>query len=47
MMAQGTEQDRLAALRQLLDPNCQDPPVSREVFHSKMREWITHCSQDR
>lgn len=47
MTAQSTEQDRLVALRQLLDPNCQDPPVSREVFHSKMREWITQCSQDR
>lgn len=47
MTAQSTEQERLVVLQQLLDPKCQDPPVSKEAFHSKMREWITHCSQDR
>lgn len=47
MTAQSTEQERMADLRQMLDPDCMDPPVSREGFHSKMREWITHCSQDR
>lgn len=47
MTAQSTEQERLAVLQQLLDPKCRDPPVSKEAFHSKMREWITHCSQDR
>ncbi|XP_076592790.1 uncharacterized protein mrvi1 [Chaetodon auriga] len=46
MTAQSPEQDRLAALRRLLDPDCQDPHVSRETFHSTMREWITQCSQD-
>ncbi|KAA8595671.1 hypothetical protein FQN60_010962, partial [Etheostoma spectabile] len=46
MTAQSAEQDRLAALRQLLDPDCQDPHVSRETFHSTMREWIALCSQD-
>ncbi|TNN86595.1 Protein MRVI1 [Liparis tanakae] len=40
------EQDGLAALRQLLDPDCQDPHVSRETFHATMREWIAQCSQD-
>ncbi len=47
MTAQSSEQDRLAALRRLLDPECQDPHVSRETFHSTMREWIAQCSQDR
>ncbi|XP_051797073.1 uncharacterized protein mrvi1 [Acanthochromis polyacanthus] len=46
MTAQSPQQDRLAALRQLLDPDCQDPHVSRETFHSTMREWIAQCSQD-
>ncbi|XP_059209170.1 inositol 1,4,5-triphosphate receptor associated 2-like [Centropristis striata] len=46
MTAQSPEQDRLASLRRLLDPDCQDPPVSREIFHSTMREWIAQCSQD-
>ncbi|KAF7667246.1 hypothetical protein LDENG_00071220 [Lucifuga dentata] len=47
MTAQSSEQDRLAALQCLLDPDCQDPFVSRETFHSTMREWIAQCSQDR
>lgn len=47
MTAQSPEQDRLAALRRLLDPDCQDPHVSRETFHSTMREWIAQCSQNR
>lgn len=47
MTTQSQEQERLAALRHLLDPDCQDPHVSREAFHSIMREWITQCSQDR
>ncbi|XP_028431830.1 uncharacterized protein mrvi1 isoform X2 [Perca flavescens] len=46
MTSQSAEQDRLAALRRLLDPDCQDPHVSRETFHSTMREWIAQCSQD-
>ncbi|KAJ4947437.1 hypothetical protein JOQ06_009472, partial [Pogonophryne albipinna] len=46
MTTQSPEQDRLAALRRLLDPDCQDPHVSRETFHSIMREWIAQCSQD-
>ena len=47
MTSQSPEQDRLASLRRLLDPDCQDPHVSREAFHSTMREWIAQCSQDR
>ncbi|XP_039983145.1 inositol 1,4,5-triphosphate receptor associated 1 [Xiphias gladius] len=46
MTAQSPEQDRLAALQRLLDPDCQDPHVSRETFHAIMREWIAQCSQD-
>ncbi|TNM91083.1 hypothetical protein fugu_003372 [Takifugu bimaculatus] len=46
MTTQSHEHERLAALRHLLDPDCQDPHVSREAFHSVMREWITQCSQD-
>ncbi|KAM7424174.1 hypothetical protein PAMA_000492 [Pampus argenteus] len=46
MTAQSPEQDRLAALQHLLDPDCQDPLVSRDTFHSTMREWIAQCSQD-
>ncbi|XP_044058306.1 ciliary rootlet coiled-coil protein 2 [Siniperca chuatsi] len=46
MTAQNPDQDRLAALRQLLDGDLQDPHVSRETFHSIMREWIAQCSQD-
>ncbi|XP_035485421.2 uncharacterized protein mrvi1 isoform X2 [Scophthalmus maximus] len=46
MTAQSTEQDRLAALQRLLDPDCHDPHVSRETFHVTMREWIAQCSQD-
>ncbi|XP_058485929.1 inositol 1,4,5-triphosphate receptor associated 2-like [Solea solea] len=47
MTAQSTGQDKLAALQQLLDPDGQDPHVSRDAFHSTMREWIAQCSQDR
>nr|XP_043886313.1 uncharacterized protein mrvi1 [Solea senegalensis]XP_043886314.1 uncharacterized protein mrvi1 [Solea senegalensis]XP_043886315.1 uncharacterized protein mrvi1 [Solea senegalensis] len=46
MTAQSTGQDKLAALQQLLDPDGQDPHVSRDTFHSTMREWIAQCSQD-
>ncbi|XP_054473218.1 inositol 1,4,5-triphosphate receptor associated 1 [Anoplopoma fimbria] len=46
MTAQSPEQDGLAALRRLLDPDRQDPHVSRESFHATMREWIAQCSQD-
>ncbi|XP_069380307.1 inositol 1,4,5-triphosphate receptor associated 2 [Paralichthys olivaceus] len=46
MTAQSTEQDRLAALQQLLDPENQDPLVTRETFHATMRDWIAQCSQD-
>ncbi|XP_065809329.1 inositol 1,4,5-triphosphate receptor associated 2-like [Labrus bergylta] len=46
MTHQSPEQDRLAALRRLLDPDCLDPHVSREKFHVSMREWIAQCSQD-
>ncbi|XP_039469463.1 inositol 1,4,5-triphosphate receptor associated 2-like [Oreochromis aureus] len=46
MTAQSPGQDRLAALQRLLDPDCQDPHVSRETFHSTMRAWITQCSED-
>lgn len=47
MTAQSPGQDRLTALQRLLDPDQQDPHVSRESFHSIMREWISQCSQDR
>ncbi|KAK2854013.1 hypothetical protein Q5P01_006674 [Channa striata] len=46
MTGQSPEQDRLAALRQLFDPDCQDPYLSRETFQATMREWIIQCSQD-
>ncbi|XP_056236667.1 uncharacterized protein mrvi1 isoform X1 [Seriola aureovittata] len=46
MTAQSPEQDRMAALRRMLDPDRQDPHVSRETFHATMREWIAQCSQD-
>lgn len=41
--AQSPEQDRLGTLRQLLDPDYQDPHVSRDTFHATMRQWITQC----
>ncbi|KAM3625107.1 uncharacterized protein V6R79_006927 [Siganus canaliculatus] len=47
MTSQSPEQDRLADLQQLLDPNHQDPHLTRETFHSTMREWIAQCSQNR
>ncbi|KAK9542786.1 hypothetical protein VZT92_000619 [Zoarces viviparus] len=46
MTAQSPEQDGLASLRRLLDPDCQDPHVSRETFQVTIREWIAQCSQD-
>ncbi|KAF3686461.1 Lymphoid-restricted membrane protein [Channa argus] len=46
MTGQSMEQDRLAALRQLFDPDYRDPHVSRETFQATMREWIIQCSQD-
>ncbi|XP_028331555.1 uncharacterized protein mrvi1 isoform X3 [Gouania willdenowi] len=45
MTTQSPEQERVAALRRLLDPDCHDPHVNREMFHSTMREWISQCSQ--
>ncbi|XP_034017661.1 lymphoid-restricted membrane protein-like [Thalassophryne amazonica] len=47
MTAESQEQDKLIALGRLLDPDCQDPHVSREAFHSTMRKWIAQCSQNR
>ena len=47
LTAQNSEQKKLAALQHLLDPDHQDPQVSRETFHSIMRDWIAQCSQDR
>lgn len=47
MTGQSPEQGRLTALHRLLDPDRQDPHVSRETFHSTMREWIVQCSRDR
>lgn len=47
MAAQSPEQDTLAALRRLLDPDRQDLHVSRDTFHAAMRQWISQCSQDR
>ncbi|XP_077374482.1 protein KASH5-like [Festucalex cinctus] len=44
--SQSQQQGRLASLQQLLDPECQDPIVSREMFHLTMREWIAQCNQD-
>ncbi|XP_072321230.1 uncharacterized protein [Eucyclogobius newberryi] len=46
MTVQSPDQERLTALQLLLDPDSVDPAVSRETFHSKMREWISQCSQD-
>ncbi|MED6241254.1 hypothetical protein ATANTOWER_005278 [Ataeniobius toweri] len=47
LTAHSAEEDRLASLRQLLDPDLQDPHVSRETFQSTMRLWIAQYSQDR
>lgn len=47
MTAQSPEKGRLTSLRRLLDPDCQDPHVSRETFHGTMSEWIAQCTQDR
>nr|XP_057945045.1 uncharacterized protein mrvi1 [Doryrhamphus excisus] len=44
--SQSPEQGGLTSLRQLLDPECQDPIVSRENFHLTMKEWIAQCSGD-
>ncbi|XP_056605543.1 inositol 1,4,5-triphosphate receptor associated 2-like [Triplophysa dalaica] len=30
----------------MLDPESQDLPVSRAIFHATMREWIAQCCQD-
>ncbi|MEQ2199778.1 hypothetical protein XENOCAPTIV_011609 [Xenoophorus captivus] len=46
LTAHSAEEDRLASLRQLLDPDLQDPHVSRETFQSTMRLWIAQYSQD-
>ncbi|XP_067269500.1 uncharacterized protein mrvi1 isoform X2 [Pseudorasbora parva] len=46
MTLQSSGQDKLTHLRQMLDPENQDPPVSRDRFHAIMREWITQCCQD-
>ncbi|CAL8243681.1 unnamed protein product [Lota lota] len=46
MTGQSAEQDKLSALRRMLDPDCQDPVVSRETFHSTMKEWIAQCNQE-
>ncbi|KAK5616321.1 hypothetical protein CRENBAI_014013 [Crenichthys baileyi] len=46
LTAHSAEEDGLASLRQLLDPNLQDPHVSRETFQSTMRLWIAQYSQD-
>ncbi|MED6266895.1 hypothetical protein CHARACLAT_006645 [Characodon lateralis] len=46
LTAHSAEEDRLASLRQLLDPDLQDPHVSRETFQSTMRLWISQYSQD-
>ncbi|KAM4743698.1 inositol 1,4,5-triphosphate receptor associated 2-like [Anableps anableps] len=46
LTAQSAEEDRLVSLRQLLDPDLQDPHVSRETFQSAMRSWIPQCRQD-
>ncbi|XP_070410546.1 inositol 1,4,5-triphosphate receptor associated 2 [Nothobranchius furzeri] len=46
LTVQSPDQDRLDSLQRLLDPDLQDPHVSRETFHSVMREWVTQCSQD-
>ncbi|XP_053721511.1 uncharacterized protein mrvi1 isoform X2 [Synchiropus splendidus] len=46
MMAESPDQDRLTALRLLLDPDFTDSTISRETFHSTIREWISQCNQD-
>ncbi|KAG1941293.1 inositol 1,4,5-triphosphate receptor associated 2 isoform a [Pimephales promelas] len=30
----------------MLDPESQDQPVSRDMFHATMREWIAQCGRD-
>ncbi|XP_051755054.1 uncharacterized protein mrvi1 isoform X7 [Ctenopharyngodon idella] len=46
MTLQSSGQEKLTTLRHMLDPEDQDPPVSRDVFHATMREWIAQCCQD-
>ncbi|XP_023809232.2 uncharacterized protein mrvi1 isoform X3 [Oryzias latipes] len=46
LIAESAEQEKLSALRVLLDPDHQDPKVSRETFHSTMTEWIAQCSHN-
>ncbi|XP_048039356.1 inositol 1,4,5-triphosphate receptor associated 2-like [Megalobrama amblycephala] len=46
MTLQSSGQDKLTTLQHMLDPEDQDPPVSRDVFHATMREWIAQCCQD-
>uniref|UniRef100_A0A096LTX1 KASH5-like coiled-coil domain-containing protein n=1 Tax=Poecilia formosa TaxID=48698 RepID=A0A096LTX1_POEFO len=47
LTAQSGGEDKLASLRQLLDPDLQDPLVSRETFQYVMRTWIALCREDR
>ncbi|CAM4531459.1 unnamed protein product [Leuciscus chuanchicus] len=46
MTLQSSGQDKLTHLRRMLDPESQDQPVSRDVFHATMREWISQCCRD-
>ncbi|KAK7175808.1 hypothetical protein R3I93_000157 [Phoxinus phoxinus] len=46
MTLQSSGQDKLTSLRHMLDPESQDQPVSRDVFHATMREWISQCCRD-
>ncbi|XP_014852687.1 PREDICTED: lymphoid-restricted membrane protein-like [Poecilia mexicana] len=46
LTAQSGGEDKLASLRQLLDPDLQDPLVSRETFQYVMRTWIALCRED-
>ncbi|XP_042582815.1 inositol 1,4,5-triphosphate receptor associated 2-like [Cyprinus carpio] len=46
MTLQSSGQDKLTNLQHMLDPENQDPPVSRDTFHTTMREWIAQCCQE-
>ncbi|XP_061606402.1 uncharacterized protein mrvi1 isoform X3 [Phyllopteryx taeniolatus] len=47
LSSRSRERGRLTSLQRLLDPDCRDPVVSREMFHSAVTQWIARCGQDR
>ncbi|XP_046713391.1 uncharacterized protein mrvi1 isoform X3 [Silurus meridionalis] len=46
MTGHSSAQEKLVVLKHMLDPEDQDLPIDRDVFHTTMRKWISQCSQD-